>query len=228
MFSVAAYEEYKTLRNEVSTKMKTAEAEYYKSKFNDPDANTGDLWRNAYQALGFVRSTFPSQLLVAGGIVSKPLDMANKVNEFFIQKIKGIKNILSEEHGNNDPLLALRKFIAKRRVPVDGFEVKEVTEEEMSRILKTMSGKKSCGLDWICGHSLKTVARILEPEIRHMVNLTIRNHSYVNSWKCAKVLPGFKNKGSRAELKFYRPISNINEISKIAERCVYNQIYETS
>ena len=32
--SVAAYEEYKTLRNEVSNKMKTAETEYYKSKFN--------------------------------------------------------------------------------------------------------------------------------------------------------------------------------------------------
>ena len=161
--------------------MKTAETEYYKSKFNDPDATTGDRWRNANQALGSVRSTFPSQLLVAGRIVSKPLDMANEVNEFFIQKIKGIKNILSGEHSNNDPLSALKKFISKRRVPEDGFKLEEITEEEMTRILKTMSGKKSCGLDWICGHSLKTVAGILEPEIRHIVNLTIRNHSYVNS-----------------------------------------------
>ena len=52
--SSEAYNEYKTIRNEVSTKMKTAEARYYQSKFNDQEASTGTLWRNAYQALGSV------------------------------------------------------------------------------------------------------------------------------------------------------------------------------
>ena len=70
------------------------------------------------------------------------------------------------------------------------------------------------------------VSDVIEPEMRKLVNLTIRNHSYTNSWKYSRVLPGFKNKGSRAELKFYRPISNIQEISKLAERCVYNQMYD--
>ena len=221
-----AYNEYKTIRNEVSTKMKTAEARYYQSKFNDPEASTGTLWRNAYQALGSVRSTFPSQILVAGKVVSKPIDMANEVNKFFIQKIKNIKENLRDTNDTNDPLIALKKFLTKRNVPAEGFKIKEVTEEELKKILKKMNGKKACGLDWICGYSLKLVGQILEQEIRHVINLTIRNKSYVNVWKCAKVHPGFKNKGNKSELKFYRPISNLNEISKIAERCVYNQMYE--
>ena len=63
-------------------------------------------------------------------------------------------------------------------MPAEGFELKEVTEEEMTKIMKTMNGKISCGLDWICGYSLKFVSEMLEPELRHLVNLTIRNHSY--------------------------------------------------
>ena len=220
-----AYKECTKLRNEVSTKMKSAEADYYKSKFSDQDANTGDLWRNTFQALGSARSIFPSQVLVGGKVVSKHLEMANEVNKFFIKKIKDIKNILGAQN-INDPLSALRKFLSKKTIPAEGFELKDVTEEEMSKILKKMKSKKSCGLVWICGLSLKTTAEILEPEIRYIVNLTIRNKSYVKSWKCARVIPGFKNKGSRAELKFYRPISNIYKILKIAEKCVYNQMYE--
>ena len=71
--SVEEYEEYKRLRNIVSTKQKSAEGEYYKSKYSDPEASTGDLWRNTYQLLGKTRSTFPCQILVAGKLISKPI-----------------------------------------------------------------------------------------------------------------------------------------------------------
>ena len=110
--------------------------------------------------------------------MSKSLEMANEVNKFFIKKIKDITNILGAQN-INDPLSALRKFLPKKTIPAEGLELKDVTEEEMSKVLKQMKNKKSCGLYWICGLSLKTTAEILEPEIRHIVNLTIRNKSYV-------------------------------------------------
>ena len=225
--TVESFERYKELRNEVTCKLKTAEAEYYVNKFSDPEANTGDIWRNAYQALGTGRSSFPSQILAAGKVISKPIEMANAVNKYFIEKIKDIKDAVGAPINlNNDPLGVLRGFLASKLIPDDGFELKEVTEVEMLKVMKKMHGKKSCGLDWMCGYSLKMVHDVIEPEIRHIINLTIRNSSYVHSWKCARVLPSFKNKGNRSDLKFYRPLSNISEISKIAEKCVYNQLYE--
>ena len=152
--------------------------------------------------------------------------MATEVNKFFIDKIRQIKEELAPQNEGDDPMKELKHFIKNKTIPEEGFKLQEVGEEDMKKLLKKMKGKKSCGLDWICGYSLKSVSDVIEPELRELVNLTIRKNSYTNSWKYSRVLPGFKNKGSRAELKFYRPISNIQEISKLAERCVYNQMYD--
>ena len=87
----------------------------------------------------------------------------------------------------------------------------------MKNIIKSLKGKKSCGLDWVCGFSLKIVADDLSEELRQ--------NSFWTKWKHTKVLPSYKNKGSRCEAKFYRPISNLSEISKLTERAIYNQVY---
>ena len=79
----------------------------------------------------------------------------------------------------------------------EGFELLEVTEEEVSKLVRKIKGKKSCGLDWICGYSLKLVARDLLPELTEMINLTIRNGRFTSQWKNAKILPAWKNKGNR-------------------------------
>ena len=136
-----------------------------------------------------------------------------------------IKDKLSAQINEDSALTELRRFMTTKVIPANDFAIHEVSEQEMRNVLKKMRGKKSCGLDWICGYSLKIAAEFLEPEIRWLVNLTIKNHTYTAAWKSSRVLPGFKNKGSRADLKNYRPISNLQEISKLAERCVHDQVY---
>ena len=49
--------------------------------------------------------------------------------------------------------------------------------------------------------------------------------SFTPQWKKSKVLPAFKNKGNRFDLKFYRPLSNLPEVSKLAERAVHDQLF---
>ena len=88
-----------------------------------------------------------------------------------------IKAKISDLTDEESALKELNVFLSSKTIPQQGFSLREVSELEMRSILKKMSGKKSCGLDWICGYSLKIAAEILEPEIRWIVNLTIKNHS---------------------------------------------------
>ena len=55
-----AYAEYKHKRNEVRSKQRVAESDYFWSKFEN---RTSDTWKSAYQLMGFSRSSFPSQML---------------------------------------------------------------------------------------------------------------------------------------------------------------------
>ena len=217
------YEKYKLKRNLVSTKQKNAKYLHYSAKYSDPASTSSDIWNTTRQCLGYVRSNFPTQILHCGKLLSNPGEMASAVNEYFIDKIRILK---SNSHVQEANLDVLDKFLSTKSVPAEGFEVKEVSTEALEKLFKKMKGKRSCGLDWICGYSLKLVAKDLIQELRILINLSIRNQRFTSQWKRAKILPGYKNKGNRFELKYYRPLSNLPEVSKLAEKVVYDQLYD--
>ena len=217
------FEDYKKIRNEVSTKLKTAKSDYYRSKFQDESINSKDLWGKAYQVLGKNRSDFPSQMLFGNKLLSKPIQIADAMNEFFVDKIAKLKK---EPRNEEDPLRELKRYLASKPPPVEGFKFKELQDHEILKLIKRLKGKKSSGLDWICGYSLKIAAELLLPQLKVLVNLSFRHGKFYSKWKKTKVLPGFKNKGSKFDAKFYRPISNLSEVSKIPEMAAHDQLYQ--
>ena len=54
-------------------------------------------------------------------------------------------------------------------------------------------------------------------------NRSISTGIFPDEWKCAKVLPLFKQ-GCRSELNNYRPISIVPIVAKVFERIVYDQV----
>ena len=223
--TVEAFEAYKNARNEVSTKLKTAESDNYKTKFENRNATAAEIWRGAYQLLGRVRSQFPTQIMARGILFSKPVEMATEVNEFFLSKIRNLKeNIQSSTP--EETTAELKSFLKSKTIPSGGFKLREIENSDVRKLINKMKGKKSHGMDWMCGYSLKIVAEDLLPEIKILINLSLRNNRFINRWKFSRILPGYKNKGSKFELKSYRPISNLSEVSKLAERVVYNQLYD--
>ena len=179
------------------------------------------MWNMSYKILGKKRSDFPSQMMFGCKLLSKPLLIANAMNDYFLSKISNLK----ETHFNDDdPVAELRHFLSGKQIP--GFSLREITDAETRKMIKKMKGKKSCGLDWICGFTLKLAAPELIPEITSLMNISIRSGKFYSKWKISKVFPGYKSKGSKFDCKFYRPISNLPEISKLQERIVHNQLYE--
>ena len=163
--------------------------------------------------------------MIFGKLVTKPILLATGMNEFFVKKIADLKRNVTENDAEaaND---ILKMFLSRKEIPPEGFKLKEITTEQMNKLIKGLKGKKSCGLDWICGFSLKIAAPALAEELKFLTNLSIRTSRFPTGWKFTKVLPGFKNKGSRFEANSYRPISNLSEISKLTERAVHSQVYD--
>ena len=56
-------------------------------------------------------------------------------------------------------------------------------------------------------------------------NLSLQSGKFPNYWKLANVVPVFK-KGEREEVTNYRPISLLNIVSKLFEKCVHRRVYE--
>ena len=109
--------------------------------------------------------------------------------KYFLDKIVQFQN----SEYSNEATDVLETFLNTKEIPDDGFELKELSNEDDLKLVKNLKEKKSCRLDWICGFSLKIVAKDLIPEIGELINLTIRNGRFTPKWKVAKMMPAFKN-----------------------------------
>ena len=94
---------------------------------------------------------------------------------------------------------------------------------EVFLLLESLHTNKSFGIDKIHPLSLKTAALQIYRPLTLNFNLSINQGIFPDSMKLAKIVPVFKQ-GSRFACSNYRPISVLYSMSKIFERCIFNQL----
>ena len=115
------------------------------------------------------------------------------------------------------------KCINKNRTDLVAFEFIEVNEIEVFELLKAINPNKSVGIDLIPPQIIKDSCHVLVQPLTHLINDSIREHTFPTAAKIAAVLPFYK-KGDRSDKKNYRPVSVLSTFSKIIERILKNQI----
>ena len=71
---------------------------------------------------------------------------------------------------------------------------------------------------------LKIGASAITPSLCNIFNMSIRSGDLPQDWKCAKITPIYKGKGSLNECGNYRPISVISHVAKVIEKAVLLQL----
>ena len=148
--------------------------------------------------------------------------LANDMGEIFITKIANIRlklDGISPSHLLSTPEPELVSEFSDN--VLSDFQCQTV---EAIRDMITSGKKKSCILDPIPVTLLSACLDPLLPVITNMVNLSLRNGYFADAWKTAVVQPLLKKPGLDLLFKNFRPISNLQFVSKLTERVVANQI----
>ena len=99
-----------------------------------------------------------------------------------------------------------------------------VTEEEITKYVKA-SSPKTCDLDPIPTSLLKEYTMELVPYITKIINESLATGVVPDIFKRAIVTPLLKKPGlDKTDLKNFRPVSNLNFLSKILEKVVLVQV----
>ena len=100
----------------------------------------------------------------------------------------------------------------------------QLSENDVVKLIKC-SAKKTCKLDAMPTMLVVNCVDPLLPVITKMINLSLSTGCFSDEWKCAIVNPLLKKAGLDLIFNNYRPVSNLQYISKLTEKAVYEQVH---
>jgi len=145
----------------------------------------------------------------------------SKLAKFFIDKVNNIKATTAWALAGRvyDPLASDRRHEGPQ---LSVFTA--VTEDEVAKLIGSMPAKSS-PLDFVPTSLLKACRYTFAQAITRLANLSFEYATFPAKFKTALVTPHLKKHGLDAtDPASYRPISNLNTVSKILERLVLNRV----
>ena len=143
------------------------------------------------------------------------LTLANEMGEFFVHKITSIRSKLTtgDQHraecGETSDVVSADTTFS---------EFSLLSEEDVRKL--ALANKKSCALDPVPASILSVCLDELLPVVTRMVNMSLETGYFANDWKCALVHPLLKKHGLQHINNNFRPVSNLQLISKLTEKAV--------
>ena len=180
--------------------------------------DSSTVWKNVKHWLGWSSGGPPTQLMSEGNIYSKPKDLARIMNDFFVNKVRRLRENLLRNPG--DPLALVKRLMGARECR---FQFNSVHPDETDKIIANLKNSKSCGSDNIDTYIIKLARKELVPVITHIINLSLAQPLFPNVWKTSKTIPLHKRDEKIYPANF-RPVSLLPICSKILEWAVFAQI----
>ena len=151
-------------------------------------------------------------------VIDKTL-IPNAFNKYFVELGGNLVNKIPRSNILPD------SFLSDVHHPVNGLpSFQEISENDVLKLLHGLGPNKASGIDGISSRVLKLSAAVISPSLTSIFNQSILTGIFPNDWKIARITPIFKSE-AKDEMTNYRPISVISVVAKIAEKLIYNQIY---
>lgn len=151
-----------------------------------------------------------------------PKDVADTFCDFFTSKVENIRELLDSSNDDTNENMLYND------IKYDGSVLNSLSptsEEEVKEIIKN-SPTKECPLDAIPTWVIKTCLEELTPAITSIVNESLQHADLPPKMKTALVTPLLKKATLDPDnFNNYRPVSNLNFVSKIIEKVVASRIH---
>ena len=211
---------YNKLRNQVTKVNRYKKKAYYQQRISDCGHDSKKLWNTLNEIMG-KRKGQTSFVETDGVYLTRPQQISNYFNDFFIEKIARLRgNIDSTVLSDSENLI--KEIIMKDKMC--SFEFTQVELRLVENLLRTLPLDGPAGSDLIDSKLLKIGAPYISRPICHIYNQCILNGVWPQSWKEGKILPLPKDKKLPFNGPNSRPISLLPVLSKLLEKLVFEQV----
>ena len=198
--------------------IKDAKARYYNDEFKKYNNNIKKTWQTINSILNRDRKTsnFPSYIKVNDRKITNKKHIVNSFNKYFTS--------VGEDLASKIPPAKKSFETYLQKQILTSFSFNLVNTTEVDKILRDFKPKTSSGSDGISMKLLKLINEPILPSLTILINQSLATGIFPEKFKIAKITPLIK-KPNIFEIDNYRPISLLASISKLVEKCVFNQLY---
>jgi len=190
-------------RREYRALLRRKREQFWLAKIDAEKSTPRQLWRSIDALLG--RGRIP------------PLDGvgAERFQRYFDDKVAGVRSATADAP---PPSFSSTSSVA----PFQQFQ--PVTVDDVIAAVHALPDK-SCALDPLPTSFLKTVVDVIAPFLTELFNRSLSSGSVPDVFKAAYITPRLKKSNmDPADVRSYRPISNLSVVSKLLERLVARQL----
>ena len=213
------FNNYKKLRNELTSLKRINKLEYYKLYFGKNKKKTAAMWKGII-SLVTIKSSNKTDISILdsnGELITNPLKIVNCFNEYFV-------NVGSMAE-NKIPCSNISYTHYLKQICINkSFCLRPATADEIHGIINSMDSNKSLGPNSIPIYIMKLCNDFVSSCLVKIVNLSFLTGIFPDLCKIAKVVPIFK-KEDPLKCSNYRPISILPIFSKIFEKIIYTRMY---
>ena len=193
------YTKYKEYCNLLVKIKHTARKDYYATKCFEFKRNTKKLWQLINKISGKINNK--TELLECLHINNIDCFEANSIVNEFGKYFSSVGKKFAESLPAS--MKPTKKFINKMVLSEKSMFLYEVTETEVSKLIKKLENKSSSGFDNISNVILKKIKGAILNPFTKIMNLSFQTGTFPTKMKDADVVPLFKNKSKNYNVKVY-------------------------
>ena len=210
------YNVYNKLLNEL---VKEAKIVFYDNELKKHSSDLKKTWSTINRIISRNRKSneFPSYIMKNSSKITNAEEIVNTLNHYFSTVGASLAS------GIQQPEKQFSDYLKQRTLC--SFSFKTVHKDDIIKMIDNFKPKTSTGPDGLSMKLLKTIRNPIAPALSLLVNQSLCTGIFPSKFKIAKVLPLLK-KPNNYTIENFRPISLLNCISKVIEKCVFNQVYD--
>ena len=210
------------LKKKYNAKLKQSKYKFFNDLSTNNQSSSKHLWKNINGLISNkdMEDHQTIQYIKVNNIkIEDNLTMCNEFNKFFISTV----NKLADDF-NFDDFVEYYDVNNNQNILTHTFSFKDTTTKDIIKLFPILC-KKGPGHQGIPFKFIKIMPNIFSNLLCFYINQCISTSIFPSILKAGTVIPVYK-KGEHSQIINYRPITICNNISKIFERILYNQILE--
>ena len=213
------FEEYKLLKNEITSLLRRSKKDYYRKYFTKNKKDIRKTWEGIKEIINLKSSKIKTPTFIKDNnlIHSDDMSISNCFNDYFSSIAEKILRNRKYEGRKSH-----RDFLMN---PLrNSFVIRECDRFEVESVISTLKKQKAIGPNSIPTDILLMLKSDISITLSKIFNISLSTGVFPDKLKISKTIPVFK-KGDHHLTSNYRPISLLSNLNKVLEKIMFDRTY---